>query len=664
VGQILSTSITGSGADSIHVERFMTGGTSPSTHRGYYLFSSPVYSATANSNKVYDLHFLQYGGMYLTGSGGTANGFDRLGNPTIYLYREDQAPNNSAFSAGNFPGISKINNTNKYDYNLNGGSTIYNIPVGNGMMVFFRGNRTGGTAQQETYTTFVTAPTVTLNSSGTLNAGQIIFHDWYKPSSANLGWSNATANSAIRGFNLVGNPYASSIDWDTFQTSTTTTGIYGTANVGTTIYEYNPISHVYGAYQKGTAGGIGTNNASHIIASGQGFYVQAAVDSTEQLIFNESAKVTTQNTGVNLFMSTRASMSALAAPAPEPHLRLKLLKDSINTDNIYIGLTSAASTKYVFNEDAPYKPGSGLVSLASLSSDNMALAINKLPFPKLKGDTISISVGVNTTGTYTFNMAEASSMPAIYEVWLMDAFMKDSLDMRQNSTYTFNVNLSDGTTFGSGRFKLIIRENPALAMHLLSFTGIKATTGSQLKWTTENEQDYTNFTVERSTDNGLTFATLGGFASSNLSTYSFVDGNPLRGVDMYRLKIQDINGTTTYSNVVSLTYTHFHVADNQVRVYPNPVKNTLSVFISADNSSSLYADKSDGVTSLMANEKIDKTDAYIITIVSNSGAVLKKGNSAQPTWQTDVSNFMPGSYVIQVSGKNGKAVGQCVFIKL
>ncbi|MDB5124646.1 MAG: hypothetical protein JWP94_2775, partial [Mucilaginibacter sp.] len=343
IGALASGTITGT----FRVERFITGGLG---HRGYYLMSSPVYTATANSNKVYDLHYLS-GGMYLTGSGGTASGFDKAGNATIYLFKENVAPNNLTFTSGNFWGVSKFNNTNVYDYNLNGTSTIYNVPAGNGFMVFFRGNRGAASLTTETYTTYLLAPSVTLTSIGTLNTGQIVFHDWYKPSSAKLGWSNATANTAVRGYNLVGNPYASTIDWETYQTSSTTTGIYASAHVSNTIYEYDPVSHVYSAYQKG---GAKTGNATRYIVSGQGFYVQATVDSTEQLIFNESAKVTTQNTGVNLFMSTRANMAQLAGPAPEAHLRLTLVADSVNHEDTYIGFNSAASTKYAFNEDAPY----------------------------------------------------------------------------------------------------------------------------------------------------------------------------------------------------------------------------------------------------------------------------------------------------------------------
>src|SRR6185437_8159917 len=216
-------------------------------------------------------------------------GFDQTGNPTLYLFREDQVPNNRTFTTGNFWGISAINNVPAYDYYTNGGSTTYNIPVGNGVMFFFRGNRASAVVGAETVATYVPV-TVTMSAPGTLNQGQVIVHDWYTPASANLGWTNATANAAVRGFNLVGNPYASSIDWEQYNTTTTTTGIYAN-NVGTTIYELNPATNNYDTYK---VGGIHTNKGSRTIASGQGFFVLAANNTTPQLIFNETAKTATQ----------------------------------------------------------------------------------------------------------------------------------------------------------------------------------------------------------------------------------------------------------------------------------------------------------------------------------------------------------------------------------
>ena len=653
VGQISSTSIAGASADSVHVERFITGGTG---HRGYYLMSSPVYAATVGSNNVYDLHYLIYGGMYLTG----ATGFDKASNSSLYLYREDQVPV-SSFTSGNFWGISTFNNTNAYDYNMtgDGGASIFNLPVGNGYEVFFRGNRAGGTVAAETLTSFTTAPTVTLVASGTLNAGQITVHDWFTPASANLSYTSTIANSAVRGFNLVGNPYASSIDWETFNTTSSTTGIYG-VSISNTVYEYNILTHNYDTYQVG--GGF-TNDGTRTIVSGQGFFVLATATSP-QLIFNESAKSTTQNLAANLFMATGGEMQALKNASPDQHVRLQLVKDSINKDDVFIGFSSSASPKYVFNEDALYNPGTGQVSLASLSADNLALAINKLPLPTTKSDTIFLKVKATASGSYSLNLIDTKSIADIYEIWLMDAFTKDSVNFRQAPAYPFTLNLSDTTTYGSRRFRLVIREDLSKRLKLLDFNAVKAANAVQVTWHTKNEQNYTIFTVERSVDQGVTFNPIGGFTSSDQGTYSLADNSPFTGLNEYRLKLIDINGTVTYSNIASVDYSPPPVS--AIAVYPNPVKTVLNLNITVPGTvtSAVAADKLAAISNLVAAAPA-KTDQYSITIVNNLGLVVIKAESNQTTWQSDVSKLIPGSYVIQVVSKSGKGViGQATFIKM
>jgi len=136
----------------------------------------------------------------------------------------------------------------------------------------------------------------------------------------------------------------------------------------------------------------------------------------------------------------------------------------------------------------------------------------------------------------------------------MDTFKNDSLDFRANPSYSFNIYMAYGTSYGSGRFSLVVRQNPALGIHLLNFTAVKATGGAQIGWLVENEANYTNFTVQRSTDNGQTFVNLSSLVSSNLGTYSFLDKSPANGTDQYRLQIQDLNGAITYSKVIALSY--------------------------------------------------------------------------------------------------------------
>jgi hypothetical protein len=531
--------------------------------------------------------------------------------------------------------------------------------VGNGLFFFFRGDRSQATLAAETTTTYV--PTnATLTATGTLNQQQVIVHDWYTPSSANLGWTSTTGNSLVQGYNLVGNPYASSIDWEQYNTSTTTSGIYAN-NIGTTIYELDPATGNYDTYQKG---GAHTNQGSNIIASGQAFFVRASNSSLPQLIFNESAKTSTLNTGVNLFMSTRATLATVS----DPYLRVQLAKDSINTDDVYVSFNPAAKTEYAPDVDAAYKTGSGKVSLSSLSSDNMAMAIYKLPFPT-QSQTIKLNVNAASDGIYKLNLTELQAIPSLYEIWLMDNHKKDSLDLRHNSTYNFNLALTDTTTYGANRFSLVIRQNPALGLHLLNFTAVRALGGVQINWQTENEQNTTNFTVERSTDKGTTFNAIGGFLSDAQGTYGFLDIHPLIAAgttDEYRLKLVDLNGTITYSKIVTLNYANLTtaLAANTMIVYPNPASGTVHVTLSDQLGSGLSTKLSLNTTQ-PSNTVTSNSASYTIRIVNIMGAVIKTAVSPQPTWQDDVSSLLPGTYFIQVTNNSNKSlVGRSSFVKL
>ena len=620
----------------VNVERFVTGG---SGYRGYRLLSSPVYGSVISSNNVYSLNYLK-NSSYITGTTGTAGGFDKTGNPTLYLYRENIAFSTSSFTSGNFRGINTIGTAPNYSYLIDGDAGTFNIPAGNGFLFFFRGDRNATILAAETTTSY-TPTNTTLTASGTLNQGQIIVKDWYTPASSYLGWTNTTANSAVRGFNLVGNPYASSIDWENYNTTSATTGIYAN-NVGAIIYELNPATKNYDTYQKG---GVYTNKGSNIIASGQGFFVLASNNSNPQIIFNESAKTSAQNTGLSLFMANKNSISKVRnAVNRPPYLRLQLALDSINTDDLYIGFCSTAKKSYAENEDAPYKPGDGMGSLSSRSSDSVALAINVLPFPK-QSDTIPLSLKARNTGIYELKMTELELIPQLFDIWLMDAYKKDSLDMKHNKTYAFNIDKNETASYGEKRFSLIIRQNPAYAYRLLSFSGIKTPAGAQLTWITENEADYNYFTVERSTDGGKTFLLTGNLNSNGKGTYSLTDKYPMAGQDLYRLKQVDFNGNITYSNIVKLLYSDLSnsVVVNEINVYPNPVKSTINLVIAADST----------------------TAGYDIRITNSSGITVKKALSIRSEWQTAVNDLSPGTYVVQVFKTFDQSlVGKTTFVKL
>ncbi|MDB5155478.1 MAG: type sorting protein, partial [Mucilaginibacter sp.] len=219
---------------------------------------------------------------------------------------------------------------------------------------------------------------------------------------------------------------------------------------------------------------------------------------------------------------------------------------------------------------------------------------------------------------------------------------------KANSLYQFTIDRTNPATFGSKRFTLVIRQNPALAYHLLDFNAARIGSSSHVEvvWHTENEQNYTNFTVERSNDGGTTFDVVGGLQGTGAGNYSLVDKNALNGQNLYRLKQEDLNNTITYSKVVAVLIDGKgnKGGDNKLSIYPNPATNNISLAI---------AEQSAGNTS------------YSIRFMSSSGIMIKQITSSQPGWQGNISNLQPGTYLVRViNNKTQNLVGENKFVKL
>ncbi len=349
-------------------------------------------------------------------------------------------------------------------------------------------------------------------------------------------------------------------------------------------------------------------------------------------------------------------------------LRLKLIIDSLNYDDIIIGFNAGASSTYNGNEDAEYWRGlNSPEGLSSFSSDGIQLSQNYLPLPKQKPLIIRLNVEAKYSGAFTLQRTELDSLPPIYEVWLMDNYKKDSLDLRNNNLYNFTIDKKDTTTFGKNRFQVVVRQNHALGIHLLGFSATKALTGAQIIWKTENEQDYTNFTVERSSDNGITYNELTAFISNRQGTYSYVDKSLLVSTYQYRLKIEDFNGIVSYSNVVTLLYGSLStpIAVNSMVVYPNPAGSTINIAINPNSTTPSNASNFQA-NSIPSNlNAINNVQSYGIKITNSTGSIIRAATVTQTNWQNNIDNLTPGAYVIQViNNNNNSIVGKSTFIKL
>lgn len=107
----------------------------------------------------------------------------------------------------------------------------------------------------------------------------------------------------------------------------------------------------------------------------------------------------------------------------------------------------------------------------------------------------------------------------------------------------------------------------ALPLNLISFTAIKETEGNLLQWSTAAEVNTDHFEIQSSADakNFIKIATVDA-AGSGDDQYTYNDRTSYGGTIYYRLKMSDLDGTYTYSKIISLTG-----QGDLAAIYPNPV---------------------------------------------------------------------------------------------
>lgn len=107
------------------------------------------------------------------------------------------------------------------------------------------------------------------------------------------------------------------------------------------------------------------------------------------------------------------------------------------------------------------------------------------------------------------------------------------------------------------------------------FTAEKTNKEVLLKWSTLQEQNTSQYVIERGAD-GVHFTSVGSATaahnSSTIKNYRFTDEKPLQGENFYRLKQIDIDGKYIYSEVRSV---NFNKLNNTTSISPNPAKNLL-----------------------------------------------------------------------------------------
>jgi chitodextrinase len=231
------------------------------------------------------------------------------------------------------------------------------------------------------------------------------------------------------GWNLLGNPYASTIVWNN-SSAWTSSGINSTISV-----RNNPNGQLL-IWDAAT--GIG-NLPGGKIAPGQAFWVQAT-SANPSLTITEQAKTVDQQ-------------EFYRQGSDQEYAIVKLVRGALE-DPAYI-LFNNTSDNYEANADAYKRPNEGMFSISTLTADGVPVAINKLN-ETFCSKTVNLKFENVTAGEYKLVVENITSLSRIQQVVLRDNLLNTTVT--NDAEYTFDIT-SDPTTFSTDRFTLTFQRS-------------------------------------------------------------------------------------------------------------------------------------------------------------------------------------------------------------
>jgi hypothetical protein len=386
----------------VTVERYLPA----KANKRWRFMSSPVSGATLADWK---------NEMYVTGTSGVTNGFDASASNQSSIYDYNEAAITGDFNTG-WTAATNITNI---------------LTPGKGFRVFVRGDRTPGRLDGS----ITNQNAITLNTVNDVNKG-------------NINMSPTFTSSGILaddGWNLMGNPYPAPIDWNAFHDagrSGSSPDYSGTdyTHLDAVVYIYDPSSNGFTSYNAFSGATIGSMT-NGVIPSGGAFYVKASA-SSPTMTMKEIYKTTTAATGA-IFKT---------GPGAE-QFTIKLLSDAETHDEAVIKYVNEATTG--FDGYDIKKMYGGDVNIATIASDASFLSANYKPFNG-ESDSIMLSMGIAKTGSYAFEFNDPDLLITELPVYLIDLYKHQSVNLRNQQSYPFTVDVNDKASLGNARFAIVI----------------------------------------------------------------------------------------------------------------------------------------------------------------------------------------------------------------
>ena len=194
----------------------------------------------------------------------------------------------------------------------------------------------------------------------------------------------------------------------------------------------------------------------------------------------------------------------------------------------------------------------------------------------------------------------------------------------------------DGNTL-SGPLTLDQTGQGPLPIELIYFVASGFHQHTNLTWATASEENFDYFEVQRAIGS-IDFKPIGeikgaGADTHNIQEYEFVDEKPLNGINYYRLKSIDLDGTFEYSPIQSIKFSF----DSRFQVYPNPASgHELNILID------------------------DVEPHYEYIVYDNMGLIVQKGSITGGDQTYALPNLKSGVYHVKLIGRGDNPVKKLV----
>ena len=299
--------------------------------------------------------------------------------------------------------------------------------------------------------------------------------------------------------------------------------------------------------------------------------------------------------------------------------------NSTGLDVLYVANVNAGLEKYYFNGTAwiainsnantpsnSYFPGTSVSALIATVNNN--------------GNPVIYATSGN--GTATNNR--------LYAITDVSGRTNAMVPSGASPTVTILTLATAGANYGFRGVAFSPSEFP-LPIGLVSFAGSLVNNTGLLKWLTASEVNAQEFVIEKG-QNGRDFLAIGRVPAKNTfspNSYQFEDFKLLDGLNYYRLRMVDKDGSFKYSKVVVIRVDKNFIVG--LSIFPNPVLSTVTV-----------------------SHPKARAGAFI-QIMSVDGRVIRQYAVAKNAVQTsiDASELMGGNYLVNYIN-DGKAESKMI----